>query len=87
MTTGVKTSSDLSKLFLPVNFWSTILASLDSKVQALSESYGFGEVSLKLIIHRGKVTEIYFNDEVRIRGLVEQFDKPEKKNLTIPTNV
>ena len=79
MTTGVKTSSDLSKLFLPVNFWSTILASLDSKVQALSESYGFGEVSLKLIIHRGKVTEIYFNDEVRIRGLVEQHEKPNEK--------
>ena len=74
-----KTLSDPSKLYLPVNFWSTILASLDSIIQALSESYGFGEVSLKLIIHRGKVTEIYFNDEIRIRGLVEQFDKPEQE--------
>ena len=77
-----KTPMPESKYYLPISFLSSIAASLDSKVQVLSETYGFGKVSVTLVIHRGKVSETYFNDEVRIRGLLEQYEKPDKTDLT-----
>lgn len=74
-----------SGYYLPISFLSSLATSLDSKVQALAETYGFGKVSVTLVIHRGKVSETYFNDEVRLRGLVEQYEKPGE-NLTNGNN-
>lgn len=68
-----------TNLYLPVKFWSTVLASLDSKVQGVCESYGFGIINLRIVIHNKRVSDIYFNDEVRIRGLVEQYINEEGK--------
>ena len=61
-----------TKLYLPVEFWLSLLASLDAKVEAVSKTYGYGVIELKLVIHRGKVTDVYLHDEVRIRGAVEK---------------
>lgn len=59
-------------LYLPLAFWSEILVTLDKKTQTLSTNYGFGEVNLSLIVHRGKVIEVLFNDKIRVRGLAEK---------------
>lgn len=68
-----------TRLYLPGDFWFSLLASLDAKVENVSKTYGFGIIQLKLVVHRGKVTDVYLNDEVRIKGVVEKeeiFDKP-----------
>ena len=40
------------------------MATLDLNSQTLAETYGFGKISLTLVFHRGKVSEVYFNDEI-----------------------
>ena len=73
-----KTPIPESQLYLPKEFWFSLLASLDAKVEAVSKTYGYGVIELKLVVHRGKVTDVYLHDEVRIRGVVEkeeEFDK------------
>lgn len=64
-------------LFLPVTFWSEILASLDKKTQTLCQEYGFGEVNLKLIVHNRTVVEVVFNDVIRMKGMSKSSDKPQ----------
>ena len=79
--------SEKTNLYLPMSFWSSILATLDMKIENLSRTYGFGQVNLSLIIHNGKVIEIYLTDEARIRGLLEKFETvliPTKKNKAHP---
>ena len=79
--------SEKTNLYLPMSFWSSILATLDMKIENLSKTYGFGQINLSLIVHNGKVSEIYLTDEVRIRGMVEKFQTtliPTKKNKAHP---
>ena len=64
--------------YLPDEFWKSLIATLDAKVEAISKIYGYGIIELKLVVHRGKVTDIYLRDEARIRGMIEkeeEFDK------------
>lgn len=67
-----------NKLYLPVEFWTYVLSALDSKVELLSTNSGFGEVKLTLKIHRGTVTEVYFSDELRARGILEHVSSESK---------
>lgn len=60
------------KLFLPIGFWSEVLVHLDKKTETLSELYGYGKVEMTITIMHGKVQDVIFNDEVRIRGLVDR---------------
>jgi len=61
------------KTFLPMAFWSQIVNTLDTKSESISKVYGFGKIDLSLIIFNGKVKDVIFNDEVRIRP---DWDKP-----------
>lgn len=69
----------MNNLYLPAKFWSTVLASLDAKTEVLCEQVGFGEVTLTLKVHRGKITEVYFADEMRVRGLLEKIEEETTK--------
>jgi len=54
---------------------------LDRKLNALTDVYGFGAINLKLEVHNGKVVSVVFNDEIKVRGLVEKANgtfKPEE---------
>ena len=62
-----------TKTFLPMPFWSQIVNTLDSKAQSVSEVYGYGKIDMSLIVFNGKVKDVIFNDEVRIRP---DWDKP-----------
>lgn len=69
---------DQKNLYLPLMFWSEILVVLDKKIEQLTKDYGFGRVSMTIVSHNGKITDVLFNDEVRVRGLVEKAES--KKN-------
>ena len=76
-----KTTTNKSTLFLPIEFWSSIISTVDAKVQTLSEAYGFGTITITFVVHRGKVSEIYFDDRIRLKGMLEKItDKLDKKN-------
>jgi len=70
---------DKVDLFLPLNFWSEILITLDKKLQALSTGYGYGSVKITITVHDGEVKEVMFDDNIRIRGLVEKSKTQGKK--------
>jgi hypothetical protein len=55
------------KTYLPMRFWSQIVETLDQKATSISQVYGFGKINMSLVIFNGKVKDIVFNDEVRIR--------------------
>jgi hypothetical protein len=59
-------------LHLPLSFWSEILMTIDRKVQTICENYGYGKVGMSVIIHKGKVIDVVFDDEIRVRGLVDK---------------
>ena len=81
-----------TSLYKSIGFWSTILLTLDKKLQHLSEQYGYGEINLTLAVHRGKVTRIIWNDKiydnelVSIAGgtndIVEEGKKKDRENTT-----
>jgi len=59
--------------YLPMAFWTQIVNTLDQKAESISKIYGFGKIDMSLIVFNGKVKDIIFNDEVRIRP---DWDKP-----------
>ena len=61
------------KTYLPMSFWSQIVNTLDQKSESISKIYGYGKIDMSLIVFNGKVKDIIFNDEVRIRP---DWDKP-----------
>lgn len=61
-----------AELFLPIVFWSTLMLHLDRKIESIIKNYGFGQVNMAIKIHKGKIMEVSFNDEIRVRELVEK---------------
>ena len=61
-----------SDLFLPIVFWSTLMLHLDKKIESIIKNYGFGEVRMNVKIHKNRIYEVSFNDEIKIRDLVEK---------------
>lgn len=56
----------------PIEFWSEIVMHLDKKAQIIADDYGWGKINLTLIIQGGKVTQVVFNDEIRVSKLEEK---------------
>jgi len=73
----------MSRVYLPIEFWSSVISALDSKIEALCDRGGYGEVKLTMKVHRGQVADIYFSDEIRARGILEQLkvkEEPREEN-------
>ena len=64
------------KPYLPVEFWSQIITTLDKKTRDISKVYGYGKISTTFTIYNGKIKDVVFNDEVRIRNIEKKFSKP-----------
>jgi len=60
------------KLYVPIEFWTNILMTLDKKVEVISQQYGYGKVNLQLTIQNGCITQTIFTDEVIVRSLPGQ---------------
>ena len=61
-----------TKLFKSISFWSTILVTLDKKVQALSEKRCYGTIGLHIKIHSGRIVQVVWKDEVYANELVDK---------------
>jgi hypothetical protein len=57
-------------LFVPIEFWSEIMLNLDKRVKVVTEDFGYGEVGLIIKIHKEKILEVKFTDEIRVRGII-----------------
>jgi hypothetical protein len=53
--------------FLPMEFWSQIVQTMDLKSRSISEVYGYGKITMTFVVFNGKVKDVVFNDEVRVR--------------------
>lgn len=75
------------EFYLPTKFWLDVLTHLDSKMRILCEDYGHGKIGLTIKVHKSKITEVEFNDDIRIRSLIEALgpkavqDKPLEEKL------
>ena len=59
-------------LYLPVTFWAELLSILDKKVQSISEINGSGKISFEVVISKGIVSNIYFQDKVLATELAKK---------------
>lgn len=59
-------------LYKSISFWSSILVTLDRKIQTLSEQMGYGKIGLTVHIHKGKIQKVSWNDEVYDNDLVSK---------------
>lgn len=71
---------ELPKMYVPIEYWSQVLMTLDKKVETIATAYGYGEVSVRITIQNGKVIYTIFQDEIRVKGLADSpvFASPDK---------
>lgn len=67
------------ELYVPLEVWSDIMVRLDKRVELIAEKYGYGKVNLAITINQGRVTDIIFGDEGKVRALAETIAKAHKK--------
>lgn len=53
-----------SPLYKGINFWSQILLLLDKKAQYMEENLRFGKVGVTLHFREGKLSKIFWVDEI-----------------------
>ena len=56
--------------YVPIEFWSDVLINLDKRVKIVAEDFGYGEVGLIIKIHKEKILEVKFTDEIRVRNII-----------------
>lgn len=59
------------KLFLPIEWWSKILGTLDKKIASMSAGSGYGSVKMEVVIRDGKIKDTIFTDEIRWREKID----------------
>ena len=62
--------------YLPMEFWSQIITTLDKKTRDVANVYGYGKISTTFTIYNGKIKDVVFNDEVRVRHTENKKQKP-----------
>lgn len=58
--------------YVPIEFWSDVLINLDKRVKTVIEDFGYGEVGLVIKIHKEKILEVKFTDEIRVRNIISK---------------
>ena len=59
--------------YLPVKFLTNLLATLDYKIEILAKTVGYGFVTLRISVYKGRVANVHFNDEISMKQLVNQY--------------
>ena len=61
------------KLYGGIDYWSKILVTMDKKLEAICENYGYGEIGLTIVIHNGKIMYSLFTDQIKVKenGVLE----------------
>ncbi len=68
------------ELFMPAEWWAKIIPSLDEKIKIMATGPKFGKITFEIVVSKGRVRDLVFTDEVRIRNDFE--DVKEKTKLT-----
>lgn len=55
------------QLYVPLKFWSMIMVTLDHKIEELSKGYGHGTIGMEIVVRKGKIKDVVFNDQLRVR--------------------
>lgn len=63
-------------LTLPLSFWLEVISYLDKRIDTLHNSSGHGELQVTLKMFKGRITEVNFSEDIRVRGLIEKIDGP-----------
>lgn len=66
-------------MFQPIAFWSDVIKTLDNRIKIIAQAQRFGETGVNIIVKHGKVVDVIFKEEVRIRQDVKD-DKQTQKN-------
>ena len=61
------------EFYLPADFLLEIIKTLDFKIKILCTTVGYGFVNLRIPVYRGKVANVYYNDEISMKVLVDHF--------------
>lgn len=57
-----------ARLYMSVEFWSSVMSALDGKIESVSEKTGHGNIEVKFVIQDGRVSQVVFGEETRMRG-------------------
>ena len=68
-------------LYLPTEFWTSVMIQMDEKIRIVARDFGYGKLSLTLPVYNGKLTDVIFTDEIRIKGLIDRIG--EKGNVKV----
>lgn len=70
---------------MPIEWWSDVIRSIDSKIKLIAEAYGYGSITFEATIAKGQVRDLVFKDKVRVRQRVpvdSLFKETQKGDLT-----
>ncbi len=63
-----KMNVDEKRTFLETGFWLKMIEIMDIKTRYIAEAHGFGKIRMEFIVQDGKVIDVVFNDEFRVRA-------------------
>ncbi len=81
-------------LFIPLTFWLDVIAYLDKRLEMVKQTSGHGILKVEIKMYRGRISEVNFGEEIRVRDIIEKIDgpaahtdtdhgNPDKKNLRV----
>ena len=57
-------------LFVPIDFWLEVIAYCDNRVEYVVNNSGFGKIEVSLKIHKGKIHEVDFREQIGVRDII-----------------
>lgn len=67
------------ELYQPVEWWSEKIKLLDDRVKLIANTFGFGEVGMKLIMKHGKIIDVTYTEKITVRQTDKDAKSKEKK--------
>ena len=59
-------------LYVPIDFWLEVIAYLDNRVEYVSTNSGFGKIEVSLKLHKGKIHEVDFREQIGVRDIISK---------------
>lgn len=66
-------------MYMPLAWWSQIMLNIDRKIESMAGIYGYGSVSLEIVVRGGVVKDVVLKDEIRVRQDIADPIKDELK--------
>lgn len=59
-------------LYLPLEFWLEAISYLDKRVEMVANGSGHGTLTVTIKLHKGRVHEVDFGEQIRVREIIEK---------------